>query len=107
MSLFPLTYGLNREGPENAFVSAASVTHVGQAHLAGSGPTGATCRECAYWQHCKLWKADGGPPKPSPCAKYKQLMRAWGRPIPHNALACKYFEASEHPTPLSKPEKVR
>ncbi|MCP1558600.1 UNVERIFIED_ORG: hypothetical protein M2438_002687 [Methylobacterium sp. SuP10 SLI 274] len=105
MTLFQLTHGLNREGADYAFASAASVTHVGQAHLAGTGPAGRTCRECVRWQHCGSWSADGGPPKPSKCAKYKELMRGWGKPVPHNALACRHFDLSADPTPLTKPEK--
>lgn len=106
MSLFHLTHGLSREGPERDFVSAAARTHVGQAHLAGSGPFGKTCRECLSWQFVKAWAAKGGP-KPSPCAQYRRLMREWGRNVPHDAAACKYFEPRGALISLLKPERAQ
>lgn len=106
MSLFQLTHGLHREDQPAAM--AARVTHVGQAHFAGSGPPGRTCRECTLWHWSA--KVEGWSqlhvPKPSSCAKYKELMRAWGRRVPHGAMACRHFVMRDHAMPLTKPEKV-
>lgn len=106
MTLFNLTHGLHREDQPTA--SAAAGTHVGQAHFAGSGPMGRTCRECVNW----VWssKVDGWSkfdgPRPARCAKYKGLMREWGRKVPHGAYSCKYFELRDSEVPLVKPEKA-
>ena len=33
-------------------------TYIGQAHIAGTGPIGATCRECRHWHR---WKTEPDP----------------------------------------------
>jgi hypothetical protein len=88
-------------------------THEGQAHAAGSGPTGRTCKECLHWG------APGGAPrhsywsggskhgprlKPHNCGKYRSLMRGVAGPeVPHDAKACKYFEQAESPPSVFNP----
>lgn len=104
MTYFQLTHGLHREDQPEA--RAAAHTHVGQAHFAASGPIGKTCRECARWRFVKQWKANGGPPKPSPCAKYNELMRGWGCSVPHDAWACRHFEQRLEEIALTKPERA-
>ena len=112
MTLLRLTHGLNREGAEADFVARARHTHAGMAHLAGTGPDTATCRECLYWQHSNTWTAEGGKfsgaPKPSPCRKFQVLTHAStpGPKVPADAMACKFFDASEKPQPLRRPQKV-
>jgi hypothetical protein len=60
-------------------------THPGQAHFAD--PTlCATCKDCLYLV-----------PRPfvqirrTCCSKAKQMAGKWLKPIPENAIACKYF----------------
>jgi hypothetical protein len=106
MTFFPLTHGLHREDQPAAH--AAKHTHLGQAHFAGSGPGGRTCRDCAMWSwspKVQGWAKFTGP-KASPCAKYRELMRGWGRSVPHGALACRHFLPRDAEIPLVKPEKV-
>lgn len=103
MVFFNLTHGLHREDQPEA--RAAAATHLGQAHFAASGPVGKTCRECTRWQFVRQWKANGGPPKASPCAKYRELMQAWGKNVPHDAWACKYFVERDAAVALVRPEK--
>jgi len=80
----------------------ARATHPGQAHFAGTGPRGKTCRECTMWAHVKDdYRAKGGKYrgliKPAICSKYKQLMREEGPAIPEDAMSCKYFEQNDRP----------
>lgn len=82
-------------------------TRLGQAHFAGSGPPGKTCRECAYFgvsgysESTRILK-DG------PCKKFVEISHETQRSgkaptFPHTALACKYFKAAEVPAPIKKP----
>src|SRR5438045_21895 len=78
-------------------------THSGMAHWAGTGPSGATCRQCVYW-------ADGtgyyagifGTLKPRRCARYQEMIGVGGGPIPHDAPACKYFSESATPPSIKR-----
>jgi hypothetical protein len=65
------------------FEAAAAKTHVGQMHLANTGPLGRTCKECAsYDEEDRL------------CLRYA---KATGRmkSFPGSAAACRYFEAKK------------
>lgn len=87
------------------FDAAARQTHPGQAHFAGSGPAGKTCRECIFYGHTKggyyasrgKWR---GLILPAPCKKYRQMTQETGPNVPDSAMACKYFE--ENTAPPSK-----
>lgn len=84
-------------------------THVGQAHIAGTGPDGVTCRECKYFAAKKEDWPDyylGGPTK----GNLKQARCDYDIPgkankvIPHTARACVLFEKNENPPPAFKPK---
>ena len=74
-------------------------THLGQAHIAGTGPDGRTCRDCRFWH---LWKREWRngeseriPVTPSggtdaPCNK--PIAGKSGAKVPGSALACRFFE---------------
>lgn len=90
-------------------------TYLGQAHIAGTGPEGRTCRECRFWH---AWKNKNNspfsekPPTPTPPGYFKKshkenpygLKKAkCNRPIankpkktiPHFAKACRLFEPGD------------
>lgn len=110
MDTINLTEGLFRDGQEE-FARLAVKTYVGMAHLAGSGPAGMTCRECAFWKHRGTWaKADfvsQGEPHPAVCQRYKAFtFKRRGYAVPHDALACRHLELAENSQPLRRPEKA-
>lgn len=109
MTLLKATLGLNREGQEEV-VQAFNRTHQGMAHFAGTGPIGATCRECKFWQHQKTWSSASGKghgmPMPARCMRYRQLMHERGKMVPHDARACKHFERADSPQPLQRPRRA-
>lgn len=89
-------------------------TFLGQAHLAGTGPDNATCRECKFWH---VWRGTASTRQPAPPGHYAktnkeragQLKRAncnyaiphkAKRRIPHHAKACRFFERSDNPPAL-------
>lgn len=94
-------------------------TFIGQAHIAGTGPDGKTCRECALWGVMK--RVDGeaiiAPPghfaisnKASPGALKRgkcnfAIRGKSGRRIPHTALACRFFQGAENPPPPVKSDE--
>lgn len=81
-------------------------TFIGQAHIAGTGPEGKTCRDCQYWQskdpkrarYSFKHAAKPGELKPSRC-KYPIMNKA-PRTIPHDAGACRFFEQADQPLPV-------
>lgn len=87
---------------DNKLEAARSRTVAGMAHFAGTGPQGATCRECKFWTGCGKSTGyaarrgmGGGEIKPRACAMFKKLMsNVTGGDIRHDAAACKYFEKS-------------
>lgn len=87
----------------------------GMAHFGGTGPTGATCRECAFWARRgdRLYssKAHGAELLPGSCSRFKELIaRSLGVPVtrsgrfPHSAPACSHFSRAAHPRPAFKAE---
>lgn len=77
----------------------------GMAHFAGTGSDGSTCRECVHWQ--KLKRAANysfGVIKPRACAQYQRMTGRRGHLVPHDAHACKYFEAAAKPDPEFGPQ---
>ncbi len=89
--------------------AAIAATHIGQAHIAGTGPIGATCEQCTFWHAWKRTKVDGesqliavepgtfslrhksrpGERKDAPCNK--PIINKARRTIPANAIACRFF----------------
>lgn len=94
--------------------AAIAATFLGQAHIAGTGPQGATCRECTFWCLIKHRKVADGvyeqytvPPgyfgkkhktNPSELKKARctrPILNKANRLIPHHASACRLFELNE------------
>ena len=90
-------------------------THLGQAHLAGTGPEGATCGQCCHWYsvdskgrpfHPYRSMADGVMHlEPARC-RYPIANKA-NRRVPPTALACRFFEPSDKELPLTRARKRR
>lgn len=100
-------------------------TFIGQAHIAGTGPAGTTCRECVHWHKWEKVKTPHGLVE-QPCepgynserftkdplglkrAKCNRpIMNKANRLIPHSAASCRFFEPSDRPLPprLEKPSE--
>lgn len=98
-------------------------TFLGQAHIAGTGPEGKTCRECRFWHAWKWRKLVGGGKEliaadpgyfgkkhklqPLGLKKAKcnrPILNKANRLIPHGAKACRLFEPAEHPLPARRPD---
>ncbi|NPD15294.1 hypothetical protein HOY34_08790 [Xinfangfangia sp. D13-10-4-6] len=90
-------------------------TFLGQAHIAGTGPEGKTCRECAFWEIGKVKDRIATPPrgtmrratrppqgrlKKGGCHKLKH--RKANRRFTCNALACCLFGQRDEPPPAIK-----
>ncbi|MDH7790710.1 hypothetical protein [Ochrobactrum sp. AN78] len=110
---------MNEHLTKAGFDGAVSKTYLGQAHFAGTGPTGKTCRECIFWHQWK-WKkpANGkyervscspdrygkahrihaGEPKKARCNR--PIANKANRLIPHFAEACRLFEPGNNIMPL-------
>jgi hypothetical protein len=59
-----------------------------------------TCRECSFWacQHPRPKRTRWGALEPAPCRKASIMLgRKKLLPVPHSAIACKFFE--QRPTP--------
>ncbi|RVD44640.1 hypothetical protein EN742_01610 [Mesorhizobium sp. M4A.F.Ca.ET.020.02.1.1] len=112
-----LEFGANLTA--GAHDAAIRATYLGQAHIAGTGPQGATCRECVFWHKWKAATGGGKLPSPpgyfskrhkaSPNALKKALctrpiLNKANRLIPHDASACRLFERADHPLPAVRPE---
>lgn len=89
--------------PNPKLQAQIAASHAGMAHFAATGPQGATCRECKFWNHTKHdYHAKGGKHrgaiKDVPCNKYRSLMGGRvGAKVPASAQACKYFDRNETP----------
>jgi hypothetical protein len=72
------------------------MTKPGQAHFARVD-TSNTCRECVYWLNPKGERTNAGLLKPALCRK--ALLMSTGKlpEVPHQAQACKHFEANLTP----------
>ncbi|NML93763.1 hypothetical protein [Novosphingobium olei] len=90
-------------------------TFLGQAHIAGTGPAGATCRECKFWRvmgrdgpaipghYSRTNKDKAGQLKKAKCIF--PIPHKANRMFPHSAKACRMFEQSETVPPLNAPQK--
>lgn len=99
-------------------------TYIGQAHIAGTGPAGTTCRECRFWHKWEYVGVKDGvyvnDYVPCPPGFYSKrhsehpnevkkaycnrpiLNKAW-RLIPHTAKSCRLFEPAADPVPAKRP----
>lgn len=84
-------------------------THLGQAHLAGTGPKGKTCRECVFYgAGLKVWPDyyEGGDLKN--CLKQagcsNPIPHKSKRRFPHLAASCALFEQNDNPPPVTRPD---
>jgi hypothetical protein len=99
-------------------------TFLGQAHIAGTGPSGRTCRECRYWH---AWKNKNNspfsenPPTPVPPGYFSKshdenpnglkkarcnrpVLNKAKKAIPHFAKSCRLFEENPEPPPIVRPK---
>lgn len=100
-------------------------TYLGQAHIAGTGPEGTTCRECIWWrilgrkrdsfgnliETVKSPAYFGKKHETHPCELKKHkctrpIMNKANRLIPHHAKSCRLFEAAENPPPAKRGPKT-
>lgn len=96
-------------------------TYLGQAHIAGTGPGGATCRECVFWCLIKHRKDAYGnyhetreapgyfgkkhektPLELKKARCTRPILNKANRLIPHHAKACRLFEPSDKALPAKK-----
>lgn len=88
-------------------------THLGQAHLAGTGPKGKTCRECSFFglkdaygksvspgYYSKSNKRLGCTLKPGQCLN--PIPGKSSKRFPHHAASCILFEQAEKIYPASE-----
>lgn len=89
-------------------------TPSGMAYWSGTGPEGVTCRTCLWWGHNgdttfpqkEVEYASTGQLKAARCGKYKILSYREGKAIPHESVACKYYEPTEDSPAPFKPKAV-
>jgi hypothetical protein len=102
------------------FDSPIRETFLGQAHIAGTGPEGRTCRECVSWHQWKYDKSrddfipcspgffskrhKAHPLEPKKAYCTRPIANKAKRLIPHSAKSCRLFEPAEKPVPARKPE---
>lgn len=94
-------------------------TYLGQAHIAGTGPLGTTCRECAFWGKVRLDEEGqevrvepGFFGKRHPISPFRlkdafclrPILNKAERLIPHDAPSCRLFVESEAPPPAIRPD---
>jgi hypothetical protein len=94
---------------EPALRSQIETSYCGMAHFAGTGPEGATCRQCAHWSsESGHYKRDDGVLKPRRCRRFASLNGgSAGDGVPHFALACRHYVANPRPpTPEARRRNV-
>jgi hypothetical protein len=86
-------------GNPNLFDQDASylATLPGQAHFAVD--SNHTCRECEHWANQRGERNRIGLLKEARCRKALLSLKN-PPPIPHDATACRHFEASRNPPPI-------
>lgn len=103
-----------KSAPHDAAIRA---TFLGQAHIAGTGPQGKTCRECVHWHvwsRVKIGRDYETRPAPPSYFSHRHaehpgeikrarcnypIMNKAKRAVPHHAGACRMFEQSDHVLP--------
>lgn len=96
-------------------------TYLGQAHIAGTGPEGRTCRECIhYWpkgyddggnfgerrEFAYCGRGDDGPLHLADARCNRPILNKADRVYPHCAKACRLFELNESAPPATR-ERLR
>jgi hypothetical protein len=84
-------------GYEPKLADQIARTAPGMAHFAGSGPPGATCVECRFYQYWAQHRNKAGEIirtelRRNACGKYHDLTNKHGPAIPHTMPACRHFE---------------
>jgi hypothetical protein len=91
-------------GYEPTLAAQMRATHSGQAHWAGSGPSGKTCGDCCCLGYFKQRRNASGDNIRSEhtggCRRYFELTGHHGPVVPANAGACRHFE---QPTEVNMP----
>lgn len=95
---------------DDSFEEAFKKTPPGMAHLAGTGPTGRRCCQCERFYYDKgkpeYWavsnKLAANTLKPARCGKYREMTKQKGAKFPAHTPACKYFEKSPNPPPMTR-----
>lgn len=100
MTLFHGVDGLHGALHETQHDAKFRGTHLGQAHVAGSGPAGKTCRECSFYgKGLKNWPDyyAGGELKNNlkQATCRNPIPGKSNRKFPHYARACLLFEQRE------------
>lgn len=79
-------------------------THLGQAHYAGTGPAGKTCRECVHFlspgYYSKSDRDRANTLKDGACRA--PMSGKARRRFPHSAMSCLLFEQDPDPKPITK-----
>ena len=112
--LFSVNAKLHLQPHDQAFAA----TYLGQAHIAGTGPEGTTCRQCRWWHKWSKPDENGerqpvspghfsmrhpeqpGGVKPAACNKpmlNKERLR-----VPHDAHSCRFFIDNPDAPPARK-----
>lgn len=84
--------------PNPALAEQQRASFPGMAHWALTGPAGATCRECRFFEHRDRYSSSttgfkGGELRAAPCAKFRSLMNGkQGAAVPNTAAACRHFD---------------
>ena len=89
-------------GPDDAKYAA---THLGQAHIAGTGPAGKTCRECIHWSAKHVRRYGDGSLRNHQC-HYPILNKARNA-VPHDAPACRFFMERDNTISVDRPTRRR
>lgn len=96
----------------NAGQDQIAATHLGQAHVAGTGPQGATCRQCNHWYSVRNDKpfhpyrrGDDGLMHLEPARCRYPIAGKARRRVSAEALACRLFEKSDLDLPLTRAPK--
>lgn len=67
-------------------------TKDGMAHWTRTGPEGARCRDCHFFD-CKPEERTSYANPIAPCRKLKIITKRKGKPFGGNVASCRYFEA--------------
>ena len=70
---------------DTACGGSAAITHKGQAHFADLS-VGHQCQSCEDLVSLKKRKG-------LYCQRFREMVGKWGRPVPPEATACKYYKA--------------
>lgn len=91
-------------------------THLGQAHIAGTGPPGTTCRQCSKWLNADedgelvdhKYRGHGkGVLFLQPAYCCHPILNKATRLVPPTANSCRLFFEAEKPPPLTRADKRR